>query len=251
MPSVSNGFEGRPVGPKLAALLGYVQGCERALLFDPQQPLVSQSGGNPSRWSAPALMAHNADFRREQLERLRAVAAGVEPPEFPAVNHADPAMLACLEGRHREEIGSDLETITPALVEALTALDDEILTDGSRFPWMRGRALWAQILVRGAWHPLGHLTPYLVAEGRAGDALSLVRGVIGTAEALGVPAAPGGVAMAVYVLAATHALAGDREEALARLARVLAADPALARNATRDPDFDLLRDDPEFAALTG
>jgi hypothetical protein len=175
----------------------------------------------------------------------------VEPPEFSAVDHADPALLASLEARPREEIGSDLETITPALVEALTALDDEILTDGGRFPWMHSRALWAQILVRGAWHALGHLTPYLVAKGRAGDALSLVRGVIGTAEALGVPAAPGGVAMGVYILAATHALAGDREEALARLARALAADPALARNATRDPDFDPLRDDPEFAALTG
>jgi hypothetical protein len=198
-PSVSSGG--------LSALLGYVYACEQTLLAE-QLPVAERSDvGSPQRWNARAILAHNADFRREQVIRLRHVADGTEPPGFPRLDHRDPEVYRGY-------------------------LD-------------RG---W-QILVRGAWHPIGHVSDYLVAHDRAEQAADTVEGVLRAARALQIPAAPGGTAMAVYVLACVRAQAGDRDAALTLLRAALADDPALAANAARDPDLAALRSDPDFPVL--
>ena len=63
---------------------------------------------------------------------------------------------------------------------------------------------------------------------------------------LDIPAAPGGVAMAVYVLAGVHAVTGDVDRSLDLLGCAVADDPLLKDNAARDADFAALRDDPRF-----
>jgi hypothetical protein len=83
-------------------------------------------------------------------------------------------------------------------------------------------------------------------DSRADQAAVTMEGVIRTARALGIPVAPGGVAMAVYTLAAVHAVGGDRALALALLRDAIAGDPLLVPKAAREPDFDSLRTDPGF-----
>jgi len=231
---------------RLSALLGCAHACEQALLAG--LPAAQRDAdGDPEHWSARAVLAHNSDFRREQIVRLRAAAAGIEPPAFGQVDHRDPAIyLACRERPWpavRAAVDADLSDTVAALDAAAGHL-----ADSARLPWMRGRPLWAQVLVRGVWHPLGHLATCLVQAGRPDQAAAAVEAVVGAARALGFPAAPGGVAFGVYTLAAVRALSGERAEAVRLLRDALADDPALAANAARDPDFDAVRGDPAFPA---
>ena len=57
-------------------------------------------------------------------------------------------------------------------------------------------------------------------------------------------------ALVHYNLACYLSLAGDRERALAHLSRALAIDPHYRNLAHDEPDFDPIRSDPEFQALT-
>jgi tetratricopeptide (TPR) repeat protein len=56
-------------------------------------------------------------------------------------------------------------------------------------------------------------------------------------------------ALVHYNLACYWSLAGDRRQALEYLARALHIDPEYRRLVDGEPDFDLIRSDPEFQAL--
>ena len=60
-----------------------------------------------------------------------------------------------------------------------------------------------------------------------------------------------GDAPALYNLACAESLLGRKAEALEHLRQSVEADPAFKKNAVEDPDFDEIRDEPEFSAITG
>jgi uncharacterized Ntn-hydrolase superfamily protein len=78
------------------------------------------------------------------------------------------------------------------------------------------------------------------APGRYADGVAVLR------EAA---ARHGDNAVLLYDLACFESLAGNREAALAQLARALELDPGLRAGAAADTDFDSVRQDPRFAGL--
>jgi tetratricopeptide (TPR) repeat protein len=55
----------------------------------------------------------------------------------------------------------------------------------------------------------------------------------------------------LYNLACAESLLGRKEDALQHLRQSVETDAAYKKNALKDPDFDAIRDDPEFSAITG
>ena len=55
----------------------------------------------------------------------------------------------------------------------------------------------------------------------------------------------------LYNLACAKSLLGRKDEALAHLRQSIEADPQFKKSAVEDSDFDAIRDDPEFSAITG
>jgi tetratricopeptide (TPR) repeat protein len=55
----------------------------------------------------------------------------------------------------------------------------------------------------------------------------------------------------LYNLACAKSLLGRKDEALAHLRQSIEANPELKKSAVEDPDFDSIRDDSEFSAITG
>jgi tetratricopeptide (TPR) repeat protein len=55
----------------------------------------------------------------------------------------------------------------------------------------------------------------------------------------------------LYNLACAESLLGRKEDALQHLRQSVEVDAVFKRNALEDPDFDAIRDDPEFSAITG
>jgi hypothetical protein len=221
----------------LTGLIAFAAAEEQILLAVAER---ADDPGSPACWAAVPTVAHTSEFRDEQVQRLAAIRAGVEPPDFPRVEHDSPEV-------YRRYCATDSlgawrlsRQTSSALVDELRRCSDADLLDPARHAWLQGRHLWLQIVVRGFWHPLGHVGDYYVHHDGAERALALHRHACATAQYLGAPSMA--VGMACYSLACTQAATGDEAGALGSLERAVGLNPDLRRHASVEPDLAALRE---------
>lgn len=196
--------------------------------------------GDPENWAARPTIVHNSDFRAEQVERLVAVRERRTPPEFARVEHASSEVYAGYDER-RNSADEESRTTNAALLDELRQASDVDLLDPSRHAWLRGRPLWLQIVVRGFWHPLGHIGDYYLQHGQPYRALALHAHAVATATYLSAP--PAALGMTHYSLACAEAVTGQTAAARASLAAAVALNADLSDHASREPDLEPLRVD--------
>jgi len=203
--------------------------------------------GNERRWAAVPTVAHNTEFKAQQTERITAVLTGCAPPTFGEIDHRSPAVYGRYAARTALAAAGESRQVTASLLDSVRALADDDLVDPSRHPWLNGRPLWLQLIVRGFWHPTGHVADYYLRHQRPGRAVALQEHLLATTRYLG---APGQVAgMAAYSLACAQATSGRTEDAARTLAEAIALNPDVRANASRDPDLESLRVSGQLAAL--
>jgi tetratricopeptide (TPR) repeat protein len=191
--------------------------------------------GDPTRWAAVPLVAHNTEFKQQQVQRLDAIVLGRTPPEFGDIDHGSAEVYGGYLAKPVGEVAAGCSRTTGDLIENLGLISDADLTDSSRHPWLRGRQLWLQIVVRGFWHPTGHLIDYYLAHSAPDRALELSAHGVATANYLRAPDQARG--MASYNLACAQARTGRLDEAAATLTEAIKLNPDLTANATRDRDL--------------
>ena len=196
--------------------------------------------GSPQCWSAPPLVAHNTEFRQQQVVRLHAVARGETPPAFTEIDHRSPGTYGRYSAAAATEVIRLARQSASDLIDALGAVPDADLSDPSRHRWLRGRQLWLQVVVRGFWHPTGHLGDYHITHGQPARAIALHQHALATARYLEVPDMA--IGMAAYSLACAQAQAGATDEALQTLTVAIALNQDLRAHARKDPDLARLRD---------
>ncbi|HEY2574988.1 MAG TPA: hypothetical protein VGI74_01645 [Streptosporangiaceae bacterium] len=222
--------------------------AEEQLLLTTATRSNGQHPGGPDRWAAVPLVAHNTDFRRQQVQRLDAVRNGTVPPAFTEIDHSSAEVY---QG-YCQPAGAVAEASrqsTQELIAGLSAIPDEDLLDPARNPWLGGRQLWLQIVVRGFWHPTGHLGDYYIAHGHPDRAVALHTQGAGWARYLNAPDAAQG--MACYNLACAQARSGHPGDAFDALSEAVALNSDLLANAARDADLGSLRDHGKLDALLG
>ena len=203
-------------------------------------PGPGNGGGSPDTWAAVPLVAHNNEFKSQQAERIVALRSGRVPPAFGEVDHASPELYRRYSAQSPDEVMVGCRRVTTELIDGTWALPDEDLLDPARHPWLNGRLLWLQIIVRGFWHPTGHLGGYYLGHGQPERAVALQAHALATARYLGAP--PAAVGMAGYSLACAKARSGQPGEAARTLAEAIEANPDLRAHASRDPDLATLRE---------
>ncbi|HZR48995.1 MAG TPA: hypothetical protein VFB06_05705 [Streptosporangiaceae bacterium] len=218
----------------ITGLLFETAAAEQTLLLED-----GSSAGTPDDWAAVPLVAHCVDFKDQQSERLSCLLAGTVPPQFGEVDHRSDSLYQALSARPADEVLADSRRVTAALIDGLWAVADDDLTDPSRHPWLNGRMLWLQIVVRGFWHPMGHLGDYYLSHGQAERAVAMQSHALATARYLAIPAPAEG--MAAYNLACALARAGFVERARATLSDAISLNADLTANAGRDPDLTAVR----------
>jgi len=220
----------------VAGLVGLAAAEEQCLAAtaDPAEP------GSAQCWAALPVIAHNTTFRQQQVTRLQAVRAGGTPPEFAEADHESADLYAELTARPAGAVAAAAWTSAGDLLTELMQARDEDLLDPARNPWLRGRQLWLQVIVRGFWHPAGHLGEYYARHGQAGQAVALAEHAVTAAGYLGAPAQARG--MASYNLACAYAAAGQLGAAAAAVQAAVALNADLRANAARDPDLAAVRD---------
>jgi hypothetical protein len=107
--------------------------------------------------------------------------------------------------------------------------------------------LWLQVVVRGFWHPTGHLGDYYITHGQPARAIALHQHALATARYLDVPAMALG--MAAYSLACAQAQTGATDHAVHTLTEAVTLNPDLWAKASEDPDLARLRDLGRLLAL--
>jgi hypothetical protein len=227
-------------------LIGVAAAAEQVLLAE-AAPAAPATPGSPERWAAQPVVAHNTEFRRQQVQRLRAVRCGQAPRDFPEIDHQSGALYAELAAQPADAVARDSWRVAGELAEEMRLISQEDLVEPARNPWLRGRQLWLQVIVRGFWHPAGHLGEYYLCHDLAGRAVALAQHAVATADYLDAPAAARG--MAAYNLACARTGAGFLEAAAAALTEAVALNPDLHANARRDTDLAVLRDSGRLAAL--
>jgi len=223
----------------VTGLLSFAAAEEQALLaadaFGP-----GSGGGSPDRWAAVPLVAHNNQFKSQQAERIGCLLDRRVPPAYGEIDHTSEQVYQGYLAQPRDAVLAACREISARLIDGTWALGDDDLLDPARHSWLNGRLLWLQIVVRGFWHPTGHLGDYYLAHGQAGRAVAMQAQGLAMARYLGAPAAAAG--MAGYNLACAQAQAGQPAQAARTLAEAIEANPDLRANARRDPDLKVLRE---------
>jgi hypothetical protein len=223
----------------VTGLLSFAAAEEQELLaadgFGP-----GSGGASPDCWAAVPLVAHNNQFKDQQAERIRCLLEQRVPPAYGEIDHASEQVYQGYRAQPRNAVLAASREISARLIDGTWVLPDEDLLDPARHAWLNGRLLWLQIVVRGFWHPTGHLGDYYLAHGQAGRAVAMQAQALATARYLGAPAAAAG--MAGYNLACAQARADQPDQAATTLAEAVAANPDLRANADRDPDLEVLRE---------
>jgi hypothetical protein len=227
----------------VTGLVGFAAALEQELLATRR----AAEPGSAGCWAAAPLIAHNTEFRDQQVQRLTAIAAGTTPPEFAGTDHGSAAVYQRYAVPSAAEVAAGSWQTAGALIDGLAELPDEDLLDPARHPWLHGRSLWLQVIVRGFWHPAGHLGEYYLGHFEPELAVSTAARAVAAAAALDAPAAARG--MASYNLACVQAGAGQPDEALAALTDAVGLNPEVRANAARDPDLAGLRESGRLAAV--
>ncbi len=238
----------RQLRAAITGLIGFAAAEEQMLLAS-VPTAAAGSPGSARCWAAAAVVAHNTEFRQQQVQRLTAIRRGAAPPEFAEADHESATLYAELAAHPAELVARASWDAAAELVAGLRSASAADLLDPARNPWLRGRQLWLQIIVRGFWHPAGHLGEYYLGHGQTEKAMALAGHAVATAEYLGAPALARG--MASYNLACARAEAGLLDEAAVAVGEAVALNPDLRANVDRDRDLAVLRGSGRLAPVLG
>lgn len=229
----------------IAGLLS-LAAAEEAVLLEGAAS-ASTEPGSADCWAAAPLVAHNTEFKCQQVERLIAIAEGSAPPSFVEIDHRSEEVYARYCEPSPSQVADASRRTTAALLDGLAGLSDDDLLDPSRHPWLGGRQLGLQVVVRGFWHPMGHIGEYLLRRGDSERALRLHGRAVVAAGLLRAPRHAEG--MAFYNLGCCQARLGLEGDAVASLAEAVARNEDLAAKLTSDADLDGLRRSGALGAL--
>jgi len=220
----------------ITGLVGFAATEEQVLLA--RRP--ADETGSPQNWAAPPIVAHNTEFKAQQVQRLLAIRLSRVPQDFAEVDHASSDIYLGYAAQPPDRVAAESNRVTGELIEGLKSVSADDLFDPSRNPWLKGRQLWLQIIVRGFWHPTGHLADYYLAHGEPGRAVEMATHALAAARYLAVPDEACG--MASYNLACAQAKAGHLEDAATTVRETVGLNPGLRAKVATEPDLAALRD---------
>jgi hypothetical protein len=220
----------------IIGLVGFAATDEQALLA----ASPADETGSPKNWAALPIVAHNTEFKAQQVHRLLAIRLSRAPEDFTEVDHASSEVYLGYAAQPPDRVAAESNRVSGDLIEGVKSVSADDLLNPSRNPWLKGRQLWLQVIVRGFWHPTGHLADYYLAHGQPDRAVAMATHGLATARYFGVPDEACG--MASYNLACAQAKAGHLKDAAATVRETIGLNPGLRAKIATEPDLAALRD---------
>jgi hypothetical protein len=195
--------------------------------------------GSLEHWSIKHILYHIALWDQRQAENLWAALEGgpqVDHSQYLAMNDQD---FSEYQRQSWEDVERILGSSQQALLQALPAIPDEQLESAEFLEGSQGRPAWRRISGTILGHPVLHICEYLVQQGRAEQALTIMLDFTEKGRALD----EGDVwqGLESYNQACYYALAGYKQQAQEKLAEALHFNPGLQEWSQQDPDLELIR----------
>ena len=241
---MSTEIQARHVRTVVTGLVGFAAALEQELLATRR----AAEPGSADCWAAAPLVAHNTEFKHQQVQRLTAIAAGTTPPEFAEIDHGSAAV-------YQRYAALPAAAVAAGQLAGVGRADRRPGGAAGRGPARSGPAPVAarpacsgcrSSSAASGIRPGTSASTTSATASRSGRSALATRAVA-TAAGLEAPAAARG--MASYNLACVQARAGHPDDALAALTEAVGLNPDVRANAARDPDLAGLRDSGRLAAV--
>lgn len=223
-------------------------------MFDAQQTIVltlndseRNENGTFDNWSLKDTLAHIVAWNDILNLRLDLLARGETPEGY---EDADSVNAEFYQERAKLSWSAVLESSRKSfttLIERLDEFTEEQLVDPGHYAWLTGRPLWQRVLGTAYVHPQIHLAYYYQQHGKSELGLKLQ--LDAADKLLAFDQDPVWQSQVNYNLACQYALYGEKSVAIDKLRLALQLDQSLLEWSTQDPDFDTIRNDPEFQAI--
>lgn len=228
----------------IRAVIDYVQGDQQKILNNLSKAEKDEVG-SLERWSFKDVVVHSNYWWGVFLQRLEANQKGEKPLE--KVMEDCDQINDALQEEHKndnwEKVLKEHERVMQAIYGCLEKLDEQILRDKEKFTWMHGRPVFNQFL-GNCWHDEWHYARYLAERGKVAEATKMHEAFVAQIKPI-----EEWYSIAVYNLACFYSVSGMKEEAIKTLRKALKLRPDIKEWSKEDPDFDNIREEPDYLTL--
>ncbi len=203
--------------------------------------------GKSDDWSPKDVVAHMTMWKEQIVLSYQASKRGETEPvraDYQALNaetfekHKDLSWQEVLDYSEKthQTLFAELETITE---------EDLARTEG--IPMQGGRPFWRMVVGIAYTHPMGHLRDPVLARGEFERAVEMQEESCQLLSELDDDDSWMGAQQ--YNLACTYSLVGQKEKAISILRKALKMTPELTDWSKEDPDFEPIREHPDYKAI--
>jgi tetratricopeptide (TPR) repeat protein len=203
--------------------------------------------GTYDDWSIKDQIAHCAAWKDRLARNISVSLEGITPTRSDDYDRENEEIFYEFTEQSLEQVLAYSEQAQSALIEAVQRISEEDLFVTEILPWQSGRELWKLILGTGYTHPLTHYSQTQMKREKLGQAREIQEEMSQSLTSL--DESPSWQGVAVYNLACFYSLSGEKEQAIKGLKEALQLNPALVDWSKQDPDFDPIREDPEYSAI--
>jgi hypothetical protein len=207
-----------------------------------------ETKGKADHWAAKDILAHIASWNEVTNQRLDAAINNGEPPQdvddFDQVNHEIFLRNADLTW---PEVMEKIHASHAAMIEKVMKISDQQLSEIGYYPWLKDRPLWRRTVAIEYPHLISHFSQYYLDHDQKDKADALQEKGAQLIGAL--DDSPSWQGTIIYNLACYYAHSGQAVRAISGLKEALKLSPDLTDWSKKDPDFDSIREIPEYKAL--
>lgn len=231
---------------QLIGLIEYVRGVQEGFFASlPEDERVAN--GTWEVWAPKDVIAHLTFWQNNLLVNLRALdQQPVEQEPFEVRNNKN---YLNYQMQPWDVVYGDYSKSLDEIIERVKAYSDAELTTPNHFPRIANGILQNLVLGNTYSHNITHLGELISKRGTTADGLKLQEEA--TQKWVAFDDSPQSKGTALYNLACAYALTGDATRTVELLKEGLALRPVLIEFSKEDPDFNLVRETPEFQAMYG
>lgn len=238
-----------PMKPRILELLRFAEQQERELMSTLSESERSASG-TANSWSAKDILVNIMLWKELQTQKLAAAVRGETPSEWrdmQVINAINSRALEKYQNVSFQDVQQEAERVFAAFVVQVESMNEDELSDPTRYEWANGEALWQETLGNGLWHPFSQLVALSMQRGNRETAALLQETLLEAVRLANLT--PDTIGWTLYNQACFYATNGWPEKALSLLPEALRLRPTLVEWSKHDSDLDSLRADPRFQAL--
>jgi tetratricopeptide (TPR) repeat protein len=203
--------------------------------------------GEPSHWSIKDQIAHCAAWNERLAKNISTALQGITPTREEDYEQVNKEIFEVNREKAWEEIIAYFERVHHELVDVIQSIPEISISEGEFLPWQSGRELWKLIIGTSYTHPMTHFSQIYLEKGNADEALKIQEEMAKSLSEM--DESPSWLGVCQYNLACFYSLSGQSEKAIRGLKEALHLNPELTDWSRQDPDFDPIREQPDFRAI--